>query len=112
MAITPLALPDSTAPHGDQDLVGGGELHRAQPVEDELDRDIGVVHRSPQPGVSSPHTARRRRDIIEATTCPATVAPHRSAICGPRRPGSQPGDHPRDDLELEVTLYVVVVCTR
>ncbi|MFC5670572.1 hypothetical protein [Streptomyces incanus] len=83
MAITSLAWTNSASPHGDQDLVGGGELHRAQPVEGELDRDLWAVHRCPQPVADSPHPARCRWDTVEATTRPATIAPGRSAVCDP-----------------------------
>jgi hypothetical protein len=83
MAVTSLALSDSSSPDGDEHLVGGGEFHRAETIEDELDRDLGVVHRCSQPAVNSPHAAGFRWDIVKATTCTSTVAPDVSAVCVP-----------------------------
>jgi hypothetical protein len=44
MAIASLASSDGASPVGDENLVGAGEFHRAQTIEDELDRDLEVVH--------------------------------------------------------------------
>jgi len=63
MAVTSLAW--AASPQGDEDLVGGGEFRRAETVEDERERDLGVVHRCSQSMVAAPHTtgpARRHRE--------------------------------------------------
>jgi hypothetical protein len=84
MAITSLASSHGASPDRDEHLVGGGEFHRAETIEDELDRDLGMVHRCSQPAAGSPHAAGFRWDIVEATTCTSTVAPDTSAVSGPR----------------------------
>src|SRR5438552_4383412 len=57
MAVTSLASSDGASPVGDENLVGGGEFHCAQTIEDELDRDLEVVHRCSMPAADSPHAA-------------------------------------------------------
>jgi hypothetical protein len=84
MAITSLASSDGASPDGDQHLIGGGELHRRQTIEDELDRDLQMVHRCSMPAAGSPHAAGFRWDIVKATTCTSTVAPDTSDVCDPR----------------------------
>jgi len=51
MAVTSLAW--AASPQGDEDLIGSGELRRAEPIEDELERELGVVHRYSQPMVAA-----------------------------------------------------------
>jgi hypothetical protein len=58
MAVTSLASSDGASPVGDENLVGGGQFHRAQTIENELDRDLKAVHRCSTPAAGSPHTAR------------------------------------------------------
>jgi hypothetical protein len=84
MAITSWACAHSASPHGDQDLVGGDQLHRSKAVDDEFDRHLGGVHRCSTPAVNSPHAAQNRGDIVETTTGTSTVPPGPSTVGSPR----------------------------